>query len=430
VKTISQFPTLPLAPKPPDDPLHLLLNAQTGWRRTEPLTGVEISPEDGSLCLSPNPVSARPLVDSAGTFGGLDLPTGVASDGGGGIYLLDAASGKIKRFDPCECRFEVVPCSDGIGEAPRQFQEPHGIAVFAGDLFVCDTGNSRVQVFALKSMTLRALWPTPAAAELTQPWQPFDIGFDTRGRAFITDTANGVIHRFDRQGNWQMNFGPLNQPTHLAIDQLGKIYVIQFGADEVSIFDRDGKFLKTESRPENVKVDFPATGITTDAEGHLYLADWCMTKADAAVKCEGPRPTETTSKIFDIHGDLIDLTFARALPVFAQEGLYLSEPLDSEIYRCQWHRVVLEGDIPNGATVKVESFTTEVTLDSADLGALPATAWHTQQTAGALSEGAWDCLITEQRQRNAPTVARETILPPHQPEALLTRRLRRKPDKR
>src|SRR5262245_13039381 len=144
--SVAQTPTLPNAPKPPDDPLHLLLNAQTGWRATEPLTGVDISPEDGSLYLSPDPVGSRPLVDVAGTFGGLDLRTGVATDGAGNIYLLDAASGKIKRFDPCECRFEVLPCAGGIGEAPRRFNVPHGIAVFAGDLFVCDTGNSRVQI--------------------------------------------------------------------------------------------------------------------------------------------------------------------------------------------------------------------------------------------------------------------------------------------
>ena len=88
-------------------------------RQKAPPQGVEESPADRSLRLSPKPGSGQPLVDGAGTFGGLELPTGIASDAGGGFYLLDAASGKIKRFDPCECRFEEVPCTGGIGTAPR-----------------------------------------------------------------------------------------------------------------------------------------------------------------------------------------------------------------------------------------------------------------------------------------------------------------------
>src|SRR5207302_5060787 len=112
-----------------------------------------------------------------------------------------------------------------IGSAPRQFLDSHGIALCRGDLFVCDTGNSRIQGFALKGMTLRALWPSPAAAGLTQPWKPFDIAFDSHCRAFISDKANGVVHRFDRHGRWHMAFGTLSQPSHLAIDQYDRVYV-------------------------------------------------------------------------------------------------------------------------------------------------------------------------------------------------------------
>src|SRR6266542_7011585 len=147
-----QIQRLPAIPQPPDDPLHLLLDAQVGWREMSSSTGVEQSSKDGSLQLAPKPGSGHPLADDAGSFADLDLPTGVAMDAGGGIYLVDAATGKIKRFDPCACRFEEVPCTGGLGSAPRQLHDPHGVAIYCGDLFVCDTGNHRVQVFALKGM--------------------------------------------------------------------------------------------------------------------------------------------------------------------------------------------------------------------------------------------------------------------------------------
>src|SRR5436309_37270 len=107
---VAELAILRAAPKPPDDPLYLLLSAQAGWRALKTGTGgviglsdVEQSPDDGALSLSPKPASVRMLTEATGTFGGLDLPTGVTTDGADGVYLLDAASGRLKRFDRCEC---------------------------------------------------------------------------------------------------------------------------------------------------------------------------------------------------------------------------------------------------------------------------------------------------------------------------------------
>jgi len=394
-------------PKPPDDPVHLLLDAQTGWRALRNgtggiigLSGVEESPRDGALSLSPKPVSSRQLTETAGTFGGLDLPTGVATDGTDCIYLLDAASGKLKRFDRCECRFEDVPCVGGTGNAPRLFQDAHGIAIYAGNLYICDTGNRRVQVFALKSMTLRGVWLSPVAAQLGQPWQPFDIAFDARGRALVTDRANGVVHRFHR-GRWQTSFGSLTKPTHLTIDRFGKIYVVEQDKKEVSIFDNDGNFLKTESDSNKLKTDFCPAAISTDTTGNLYLAGWCVTDPDAKEGSPNSRLRNITTKVFDAHGKPVVFTVAEqeklrhASVMFEEQGEYLSEPLDSGFYHCQWHRVVLEGSIPNGSTVKVETFTAETELDPDDIVSLLKSAWGTQQAAATLTTcDPWDCLIT------------------------------------
>jgi phage tail-like protein len=434
---IAQLPTFPAVPKPPDDPLHLLLNAQTGWRDLA-MTHIEQSLEDCSLCLSPDPVSTRSLVDAAGTFGGLKLPTGVATDTAGRIYLLDPATGKLKRFDPCECRFEEIPCTGGIGAAFRQVANPHGIGICGGNLFICDTGNRRVQVFALKGMTLRTIWGPwklvrensnshveVAAAEWiiqTRPgecepqalpsfpagvWQPWDIAFDSHCRAFVTDNANGAVHRFDRHGCWQMAFGALSQPTHLAIDQNDRLYVVETGSSNVVVFDANGKELERVSHRDKIASEFCALTFTTEAKGNLYLGDLCEPKGAPPGGFRGSNPAQPALVVFDLHGNRLTPDQLKKLPVvttvFEQEGTYLSKPLDSEIYRCQWHRVVLEGDIPDGASVKVESFTAETQLDETDPLLLPTTPWNTQlapkevitaQTAFALEEGrAWDCLV-------------------------------------
>jgi phage tail-like protein len=399
---IAQSVTFPATPKPPDDPLHLLLDARTGWRMSDSSVHIDESLDHCSLGLSPQVGASRSLVDAAGTFGGLELPTGVAIDAAGDIFLLDAASGKLKRFDPCECRFQDVPCIGGIGTEPRQFKNPHGIALCRGDLFVCDTGNARIQILALRGMTLRALWPSPPAAELAQPWKPFDIAFDSRGHAFVSDVANGVIHRFDRRGNWQKKFGALNQPTHLAISADNLIYIVESGTGEVAVFDADGAlFTPAEpldnSRPDKLASKFYPTGIATDADGNLYLAPFCA----ARIECDAGKTQRDPSSIaFDLHGNSFVLSasqqkaFQSSVVAFEKEGVYLSEPLDSEIYRCQWHSVVIRGELPAGAQIVVDTFTAEASLDLADLASLSDTAWRTHQNVNAITDHQWDCLVT------------------------------------
>ena len=117
----------------------------------------------------------RALTEPSGSFGGLRPPANVAIGPDGSIYLLDAAKLALKRFDPCTCAFEAVPCIGGEGGEGRQWRNAHGIGICGADLYVCDTGladatagdpcadvvalrtrlraeNHRVSVFALKGL--------------------------------------------------------------------------------------------------------------------------------------------------------------------------------------------------------------------------------------------------------------------------------------
>jgi phage tail-like protein len=424
---IAQSVSFPAAPRPPHDPLHLLLDDDAGWREAS-LTKVEQS-TDGGLQLAPQPGTGRPLIDDAGTFGGLALPTSVAMGADGSILLLDPATGQLKRFDVCECRFDKVPCTGGLGAAPRQVANPHGIGISGGNLFICDSGNRRVQVFALKGMTLRSVWGPwklviensnshlePAAAEWniqTQPdecepqvlpswpaevWQPWDIAFDSHCRAFVTDTANGVIHRFDRHGRWQMAFGALNQPTHLAIDRHDRLYVVETGNADVVVFDANGKELEPVSRGDKIAFEFCSPSFATDIKGNLYLGELCKQKPPPPDECSGSLPVHPELIVFDLHGNQLTPEQLKKLPlvmtVFEQEGVYQSKPLDSEIYRCQWHSVVIQGTLPPGTRIVVDTFTAETPLDPADLDQLPETAWRTHQSVDTMTAQGWDCLVT------------------------------------
>src|SRR5437667_12821947 len=108
---------LPPIPQPPQDPTSWLLNARVGWRSAGP-PAVEQRFTDGALALAPEPESLPSLTDPSGSFGGLTLPTNMALGPDGSIFLLDQTTLQLKRFDPCACRFDVVPCFGGSGAGP------------------------------------------------------------------------------------------------------------------------------------------------------------------------------------------------------------------------------------------------------------------------------------------------------------------------
>jgi phage tail-like protein len=58
-----------------------------------------------------------------------------------------------------------------------------------------------------------------------------------------------------------------------------------------------------------------------------------------------------------------------------------------------WHRVTLSGEIPQGAAVKVDTFTSESPKDIDEILSLASSRWATGQVDCTTGCGDWDCLI-------------------------------------
>ncbi|HEX6439477.1 MAG TPA: phage tail protein [Candidatus Binatia bacterium] len=394
--TASQLPPIP---RPPHDPTSLLLNWRTGWRAAE----LQQLSAERSLLMAPAPETQRSLTEISGSFGGLMAPANVACGPDSGVYLLDAETAQLKRFDPCACRFTQVPCFGGTGSGPRQLKSPHGIAICAGNLFVCDTGNHRLSVFALHGFVLRGFWqPPPAAYKGSHPtlanlWEPFDVTFDGVGRAYVTDGANGCIHRFTAAGQWENCFTGFGQATWIAIDCRDRSYVIVAGSPaQVVRSDPDGNRIAIDSMPGELMSLFPRNSISVDAAGLLHLGAFCA--GDAPMNCQNPQPTlkcprgQTPERgVFDLRGNTVDC-FVSTPASYVTQATYISAALDSEFYRCQWHRIILRGEIPAGSRVTVSTYTAEAELADDDIENL-GEVWQTNQTATEMNKGDWDCLV-------------------------------------
>jgi phage tail-like protein len=95
--------------------------------------------------------------------------------------------------------------------------------------------------------------------------------------------------------------------------------------------------------------------------------------------------------VFDLRGAPVACA-ARTTIDYATQGTFISAALDSALYRCQWHRVILRGAIPAGARVLVSTYTAEAQLADDDIENL-ADVWETNQSATEMALGQWDCLV-------------------------------------
>lgn len=325
-------PFLPgVRPGPPHDPTWFLVNSRTGWRTAAAQNIDSLA----TLSLSTPPGFADD------TLGGLLLPSNLAQGPDGSYYLLDLDKQLIQRLDPCCCTFDPIPCI-------RPFASAVAIAICAGNLFVCDPADHRLSIFSLSGFVLRGTWQPHNA---THPWEPCSIAFDRRGKAYVADPANNRVHIFTPTGRWLRAIVLAGLPKLVAVDCSDRLYVRLDGETILHLFDAQGHATGTADKLSELTGWFPAI---------------CIPNASALPAGFSPSPT------------------------FATTGTWLAV-LDSHLYRCQWHRIVIDADVPRGARLLVSTYTTESDLPANQIPDLPESVWSTNQPVR--TGKAWDCLV-------------------------------------
>jgi len=334
-------------PMPPHDPLWMGLGGAAGWR-IEADSGLTVDSGDNSLTLPPLPGTFPILGDPSGSLGGLVPPAHVAVDGGEGLWLLDRARRRLRRFDRCACRFVDVPC------AQLELGDPRAIEADGERLYIADAAPpGRLLVIDSRHLALRAVLRPPPSAT---PWQPTAVAA-RRGRIAVADAANGRIDLFAGWGGWLEAWPGTGAPSRLAFDRCGRLYAVTAGDDAVAIRDSDGKLVATASDPNPVRADFPPAPFPVDREGLIDLSGLCP---GAGWFDEGGEPVAAP---------------APAGPSFPASASATTIALDSRIARCRWHRALVEASLPENGTVRLAFLTAEVELSESVVASLPDTAW-------------------------------------------------------
>jgi uncharacterized protein (TIGR03663 family) len=182
----------------------------------------------------------------------------------------------------------------GRAGAPYGFYGPRGLAVDSqGHVYVTDTGNERVLVYDIAQETDGTVtaaywyqWGTMGPAE-GQFLEPVGVAVDPAGRVYVADTLNGRIQVFAPGSDGQVSPQPAvtwkvtgwdspsreNKPF-LAVSPGGQIYFPVPERNYVAATDGTGKILTVWGAAGTDLASFTMpVGVAVDAQGQVYVSD-------------------------------------------------------------------------------------------------------------------------------------------------------------
>jgi DNA-binding beta-propeller fold protein YncE len=168
----------------------------------------------------------------------------------------------------------------GAGEG--QLDSPRGIAFApSGELVVADLNNSRVVKFAADGHFLLSFGKPSSEQGKGKPGEftePSGIACDKDGNIYVADSWNGRIQKFDPKGHYLSEYGGAKytfySPRNVAVDRAGVIYVADTGNSAIKAIAPDGKLLKSiGGRGDGNGLFGEVFGVAVNSKGEIFAAD-------------------------------------------------------------------------------------------------------------------------------------------------------------
>ena len=191
---------------------------------------------------------------------------------------------------------KVIGTTGQPGSGTGQLNFPRAVAVDAsGTIYVADSGNNRVQVFASDGTFLRGWGSTckldtgegcvdGGRGQFNEPW---GIAVGADGSVYVSDTWNHRIQKFTNDGQFVTSWGVFGStggelgqegllygPRAVVVGLDGNISVMDTGNKRVQVFQPDGVFVMQWGGGGVVEGRFDEpVGLAQDATGRWYVAD-------------------------------------------------------------------------------------------------------------------------------------------------------------
>lgn len=205
-------------------------------------------------------------------------PSWLDVDANGRVAVGDSTGNKIVVFNDQGQQLYQFGTS---GTGPGQLKDPRGIAFdAAGNLYVADSGNKRIQVFSLgaNGATLLRQWSVAG-----DNFRGLTVDRES-GWVYLVNAAKGIVNKFDLQGNAMGSFGGfgttdgkfLDGGRGITVDGDGNVWVGDMPNFRAQKFSPTGQFLLSAPSPAEPP---PPGGFAlpssaaVDASGNLFVMD-------------------------------------------------------------------------------------------------------------------------------------------------------------
>ncbi len=267
--------------------------------------------------------------DGTGSAARFNTPTGVAVDSGGNVFVADYGNYTIRKVTPLGVvttlagKAGVSGSTDGTGSAAR-FYLPSGVAVDStGNVYVADYWNGTIRKVTAAGMvtTLAGSAGTSGSTDGTGSAarfsSPFGVAVDTQGNVYVADTGNSTIRKVTAAGVVTTLAGSAGSsgstdgtgsaarffnPDGVAVDSAGNVFVADTDNDMIrkvtaagvvtSIGGLAGVMSAADGIANAARFYYPA-GIAVDSHGNLYVADTYNQRVSKGMPVNAP--TITTS---------------------------------------------------------------------------------------------------------------------------------------
>lgn len=189
--------------------------------------------------------------------GTMTMPINVAVAKNGTIYVTDTGSkdrpGQVIMFNAA---------GNYVGMLGTHGKDkPCGIAVDDDRIYVTDLANSCARVYRQATRELLLTLPTDPANDESRLYQPTNIAVDRAGRIYVSDTGGFAVQVYDAQGKHLRKIGDLGLapgsfalPKGIGVDREQRLYVADASTGVIQLFDDEGRLLMYFGSPTGSSV--------------------------------------------------------------------------------------------------------------------------------------------------------------------------------